>query len=143
MKKRMFAALLLIMLFISGAAHAQTLPSNAVFSPGLVRLAALEGAGRTQMIALDKTGTVTEGQPRVTDVIPIGMDKNGLLSLAAWLEKNSEHPLAKAVTAKAEVSLLPCKVIDVSFTIENDILSGVLKVPFMGKIKITDGRKVA
>ncbi len=64
--------------------------------------AALEGAGRTQMIALDKTGTVTEGQPRVTDVIPLNMDKNGLLSLAASLEKNSEHPLAKAVTAEAE-----------------------------------------
>ena len=64
--------------------------------------AALEGAGRTQMIALDKTGTVTEGQPRVTDVVPIGMDKNSLLSLAASLEKNSEHPLAKAVTAEAE-----------------------------------------
>ncbi len=64
--------------------------------------AALEGAGRTQMIALDKTGTVTEGQPRVTDVIPVGMDKSNLLSLAASLEKNSEHPLAKAVTAEAE-----------------------------------------
>ena len=64
--------------------------------------AALEGAGRTQMIALDKTGTVTEGQPRVTDVIPLDMDKSRLLSLAASLEKNSEHPLAKAVTAEAE-----------------------------------------
>ena len=64
--------------------------------------AALEGAGRTRMIALDKTGTVTEGLPRVTDVIPLGMDQNELLSLAASLEKNSEHPLAKAVTAEAE-----------------------------------------
>ncbi len=64
--------------------------------------AALEGAGRTQMIALDKTGTVTEGQPRVTDVIPFGRDKNALLHLAASLEKSSEHPLAKAVTAEAE-----------------------------------------
>ncbi len=64
--------------------------------------AALEGAGRTQMIALDKTGTVTEGQPRVTDVIPMDTDKNGLLSLAASLEKNSEHPLARAVAAEAE-----------------------------------------
>ena len=64
--------------------------------------AALEGAGRTQMIALDKTGTVTEGQPRVTDMIPLGIEKNELLILAASLEKNSEHPLAKAVTAEAE-----------------------------------------
>ena len=64
--------------------------------------AALEGAGRTQMIALDKTGTVTEGQPRVTDVIPFGRDQDTLLFLAASLEKSSEHPLAKAVTAEAE-----------------------------------------
>ena len=64
--------------------------------------AALEGAGRTQMIALDKTGTVTEGQPRVTDVIPLNRSREELLSLAASLEKNSEHPLAKAVTAEAE-----------------------------------------
>ena len=64
--------------------------------------AALEGAGRTQMIALDKTGTVTEGQPRVTDVIPFGMDQKELLSLAASLEKNSEHPLAKAIITEAE-----------------------------------------
>ncbi|MBQ6537155.1 MAG: heavy metal translocating P-type ATPase [Firmicutes bacterium] len=64
--------------------------------------AALEGAGRTQIIALDKTGTVTEGQPRVTDVIPCGTDQKALLSLAASLEKSSEHPLAKAVIAAAE-----------------------------------------
>ena len=64
--------------------------------------AALEGAGRTQMIALDKTGTVTEGQPKVTDVIPFGRDRDELLRLAASLEKNSEHPLAKAVAEAAE-----------------------------------------
>ena len=64
--------------------------------------AALEGAGRTRIIALDKTGTVTEGQPRVTDVIPFGRDRQALLGLAASLEKNSEHPLAKAVIAEAE-----------------------------------------
>ena len=63
---------------------------------------ALEGAGRTEMIALDKTGTVTEGQPQVTDVIPQGRSRDELLRLAASLEKNSEHPLAKAVTAAAE-----------------------------------------
>ncbi len=64
--------------------------------------AALEGTGRTQIIALDKTGTVTEGLPRVTDVIPYGRDKQALLSLAASLERSSEHPLAKAVAAEAE-----------------------------------------
>ena len=64
--------------------------------------AALEGTGRTQIIALDKTGTVTEGQPRVTDLIPFGREKQELLHLAASLEKNSEHPLAKAVTAEAQ-----------------------------------------
>ena len=64
--------------------------------------AALEGAGRTQVIALDKTGTVTEGRPVVTDVVPLGRDRDELLRLAASLEKNSEHPLAKAVTAAAE-----------------------------------------
>ena len=64
--------------------------------------AALEGAGRTRLIALDKTGTVTEGQPGVTDVIPLEMEEKELLALAASLEKNSEHPLAKAVTKAAE-----------------------------------------
>ena len=64
--------------------------------------AALEGAGRTRVIALDKTGTVTEGEPRVTDVIPLGRSREELLCLAASLEKNSEHPLAKAVTTAAE-----------------------------------------
>ena len=64
--------------------------------------AALESAGRTQIIALDKTGTVTEGQPAVTDIVPLGRDSDELLMLAASLEKNSEHPLAKAVMAAAE-----------------------------------------
>ena len=62
---------------------------------------ALEGVGRTQMIALDKTGTITEGQPSVTDIIPLDRSRDELLSLAASLEKNSEHPLAKAVVSAA------------------------------------------
>ena len=63
---------------------------------------ALENAGRTQLIALDKTGTVTEGRPEVTDVIPYGRSETDLLVLAASLEKNSEHPLAKAVVTAAQ-----------------------------------------
>ena len=64
--------------------------------------AAQEGTGRTQIVALDKTGTVTEGQPKVTDVVPIGAERDTLLTLAASLEKSSEHPLSKAVLAAAE-----------------------------------------
>lgn len=63
---------------------------------------ALENAGRTQLIALDKTGTVTEGRPEVKDIIPCGRSEKDLLVLAASLEKNSEHPLAKAVVTAAQ-----------------------------------------
>ena len=60
--------------------------------------ASLEEAGRIRIIALDKTGTITSGQPRVTDVIPAeGYDEKTLIRLAASLEKKSEHPLARAV----------------------------------------------
>ena len=60
--------------------------------------ASLEETGRIRIIALDKTGTITSGEPRVTDVIPAaGYDEITLLKLAASLEKRSEHPLAKAV----------------------------------------------
>ena len=64
--------------------------------------AALESAGKTQIIALDKTGTVTEGSPAVTDLIPLDTDENRLLTLAASLEKNSEHPLSLAVIKAAD-----------------------------------------
>ena len=65
--------------------------------------ASLESLGRTQLIALDKTGTITEGEPEVTDVIPLeGMDEKTFLSLAAALESRSEHPLAKAVVRAVE-----------------------------------------
>ncbi len=60
---------------------------------------ALEQAGRVKTVVLDKTGTVTEGKPRVTDVIPYSPD---LLTLTASLEKYSEHPLARAVTDFAQ-----------------------------------------
>ena len=58
----------------------------------------LEETGRIRIIALDKTGTITSGQPRVTDVIPSdGYDEKTLMQMAASLEKKSEHPLARAV----------------------------------------------
>ena len=62
--------------------------------------ASLEGVGRTEIIALDKTGTITEGEPRVTDIEANGISNNELLSYAAALESKSEHPLAGAVMEK-------------------------------------------
>ena len=57
----------------------------------------LETSGKLDTVVLDKTGTVTQGKPQVTDVIPVGMDKQEFLSLAVSVEQLSEHPLAKAV----------------------------------------------
>ena len=71
--------------------------------------ASLEETGRVQIAALDKTGTITEGKPVVTDVIPAeNIDKNELLALAYSLEKKSEHPLAKAIVKYAEDSKISC-----------------------------------
>ena len=61
----------------------------------------LEQTGKVRTVALDKTGTVTLGQPVVTDILPVEADENELLSVAASLEKNSEHPLARAILQKA------------------------------------------
>ena len=76
--------------------------------------ASLEAAGRTQIVALDKTGTITEGAPRVTDLLPAeGVTETELLTLAAALESRSEHPLAKAVLADAEAkAITPPEVAD-------------------------------
>ena len=64
--------------------------------------ASLEAAGRTQIVALDKTGTITRGEPEVTDLLPAeGVTEGELLTLAAALEQKSEHPLARAVLAYA------------------------------------------
>ena len=63
----------------------------------------LEEAGKIQIVALDKTGTITKGEPQVTDLVPAdGISEEELLTYAYALEKKSEHPLAKAILAKAE-----------------------------------------
>ena len=78
--------------------------------------ASLEAAGRTQIVALDKTGTITSGEPKVTDILPAeGVSETELLTLAAALERRSEHPLAKAVLAYTEANAMdPPEVSDFS-----------------------------
>ena len=68
----------------------------------------LEETGKTQIVALDKTGTITRGEPKVTDMIPInGRSETELLAIAYALEKKSEHPLARAINQIAEQDGLP------------------------------------
>ncbi|MBR2276236.1 MAG: heavy metal translocating P-type ATPase, partial [Lachnospiraceae bacterium] len=63
----------------------------------------LEEAGKTEIIALDKTGTITSGEPKVTELVPVsGITEEELLKTAFSLEKNSEHPLGKAVVSEGE-----------------------------------------
>lgn len=73
----------------------------------------LEEAGKTEIIALDKTGTITSGEPRVTDIITNNISEEELIKLAVSLESKSEHPLAKAILFKAdEMKLKPDEVMD-------------------------------
>ena len=95
--------------------------------------ASLEAAGKINIVALDKTGTITEGSPRVTDIFPAeGVSEEELLTLSYALEKKSEHPLAKAIVQKAEEKNLKAK--DVS---DFEALSGKgLKARLDGKILV-------
>ncbi len=71
----------------------------------------LEETGRVNTVVLDKTGTITEGKPKVTDIIPIGVTEEQLLDLAYSLEIKSEHPLAKAIIEKGnELNITPTEV---------------------------------
>ena len=70
----------------------------------------LEKTGKVQIVALDKTGTITEGEPKVTDIIPAdNKSEEELLTTAFSLEKRSEHPLAKAVNLKADCEKIIAK----------------------------------
>jgi Cu2+-exporting ATPase len=69
--------------------------------------ASLEAVGKANIVALDKTGTITEGKPDVTDIIPNGITENELLTYASALESKSEHPLAKAVIARTDGMSVP------------------------------------
>ncbi len=68
---------------------------------------AIESAAHVDTVVLDKTGTLTKGEPEVTDYLPIGMNDIELLSLAAAAERESEHPLAKAVVATPTPATFP------------------------------------
>jgi Cd2+/Zn2+-exporting ATPase len=94
--------------------------------------ARLEAAGRITAIALDKTGTVTLGKPRVMKIVPLDdTTQKNVLELAATAEKYSEHPLGKAITTKAKEWSLSIPDAD-QFTV----------VPGLGVIATTDGREV-
>ncbi len=87
----------------------------------------LEQSGKIKIVALDKTGTITKGEPKVTDIISFESDKTELMKTALALECKSEHPLAKAVVERAsEDGLIPDKVDEFKIS-SGSGLSGILK----------------
>jgi Cu2+-exporting ATPase len=94
--------------------------------------AALEAAARVQVVIMDKTGTLTKGEPEVTELYSDGLSQEEVLALATAVEKDSEHPLAKAIVRRAEQT----RVAGLSATaFEN--------VPGHGAVGTVDGRRVA
>lgn len=88
----------------------------------------LEEAGRVQIVALDKTGTITSGEPRVTDLVcEPGYDEKALLELAGALEKKSEHPLAKAVLLETEQRKIATKEVEDFQALAGNGLTGTLE----------------
>lgn len=73
---------------------------------------ALQVSEKLTVVALDKTGTLTKGGPEVTDIVSLGMDEKTLLSVAASVEQNSDHPLAKAIVGKAREQGVPLSVVE-------------------------------
>ena len=88
----------------------------------------LEEAGKVQIVALDKTGTITSGQPEVTDLLPAdGISEQELLTMAFALEKKSEHPLAKAILKHAEKQHLTAPEVTDFHALPGNGLSAVLE----------------
>ena len=88
----------------------------------------LEEAGRVQIVALDKTGTITSGEPRVTNLVcEPGYDEKALLELAGALEKKSEHPLAKAVLLETEQRKITTKEVEDFRALAGNGLTGTLE----------------
>lgn len=89
--------------------------------------AALEATGKTQIVAVDKTGTVTLGQPKITDIVPCdNISDDELLSVAYALEKKSEHPLAKAITDAAQQKNISLKETEEFSILAGNGLKGVI-----------------
>ena len=87
----------------------------------------LEEAGKMQVVALDKTGTITSGEPKVTDMLPAeGIREEELLQMAYSLEKKSEHPLARAILEKAEEMQLTAGEVSEFQALPGNGLSGML-----------------
>lgn len=92
----------------------------------------LEETGKTQIVALDKTGTITSGEPKVTDIIPAeGISENELLELAYALELKSEHPLARAIIDYAK-----------EYQIVAGAVSDFKALPGNGLSAVTDGQEI-
>ena len=116
--------------------------------------ASLEATGRTQIVALDKTGTITSGEPKVTDIVPdetffeeTGNHAGKLLAIAASVEAKSEHPLAKAIMERAKTDeIAVAEVTDFSAVVGNGltaILAGKMikagNLAFVSKfVKVSD-----
>ena len=119
--------------------------------------ASLEATGRTQIVALDKTGTITSGEPKVTDIVPdetffeeIGNHAGALLAIAASVEAKSEHPLAKAIMERAKTDeIAVAEVTDFSAVVGNGltaILAGKMikagNLAFVSKfVKVSDNMR--
>ncbi len=91
----------------------------------------IETAAHIGTVVLDKTGTLTKGEPEVTDYLPVGVDDPVLLSLAAAVERESEHPLAKAIVAYADARNIPRRA-----------ASAFRNMAGQGAIATVDGREV-